>query len=85
MRRVVAILFAGSLVAGATPLQAGKPQADDADKVVCKVQAKTNTRFPKKICHTRAEWDRISAQHQREAAEEIERPMSNPVCTGTGC
>ena len=37
----------------------------DADTVVCKVEAKTNTRFGMRTCHTRAEWKVISEQNRR--------------------
>jgi hypothetical protein len=78
-------LLAASLCMVAQPAFTKASAERDAEQVVCKSKAKTNTRFPKKICHTRAEWDQISSQHQREAQEEMSRPMTNPVCTGSGC
>ncbi len=49
----------------------------DPDAVICKLKAKTNTRFPTKTCRTRAQWDAITEQSQRDASEQINRPIIN--------
>ena len=41
----------------------------DPDAVVCKVEAKTNTRFGTRTCHTRAEWQVIAEQNRRAVQE----------------
>lgn len=44
------------------------------DKLICKKEAKTGTRFPTKICHTRAEWDAISEQNKRDFKDALDGP-----------
>ena len=56
------------------PASAGSETKDGA-KLVCKREAKTGTRFPKKTCHTRAQWDQIAEQNKRDAQEMINRPI----------
>lgn len=55
---------------------APKPSAEEvaANRVVCKYEAKTGTRFKKRICHTRAQWDEIAQSAQRKGHEMIDRP-----------
>lgn len=36
--------------------------AADADKVVCKYQQRTGTKFPKKICLTKAQWAQMAEE-----------------------
>lgn len=43
-------------------------------QVVCKQTAKTNTRFAKRTCRTRAEWDQIAEQNRRDAEDMINKP-----------
>ena len=33
----------------------------DPNKVICRNEPNTGSRLPKKVCHTRAEWDEIAA------------------------
>lgn len=52
-----------------------------ADRIVCKYEARTGTRFKKHICHTRGEWERMAAAAQRDAHEMADRPripLDNP-------
>lgn len=58
----------------ATPAQA-KSDKDDEQKVVCKRDAKTGTRFAKVTCRTRAEWEQIAEQHRRDYSETRDRPQ----------
>lgn len=52
---------------------ATKEAADD--RIVCKLQAKTGTRFKSKICRTHLQWEEMRAQNQRDAKEMIDRPV----------
>ena len=54
---------------------------NDAEVVVCKTEAKTNTRFGNRTCRTRAEWRIISEQHRKEAQEMFGSMRQNP-CSG---
>jgi len=86
MKLMMLLSFAGL----AWPLKAAAP-TDPRDKeaaaaasdneIVCKYQAKTGSRFKKKDCRTRLQWDQLSVQHQRDAKEMIDRPH---ICGGGG-
>jgi hypothetical protein len=72
------MLFILAVVAQATPVAATSPQlaADDqSQKMVCRSQASTGTRFKSRNCKSRAEWDAIREQSLRDAAEQINRPV----------
>jgi hypothetical protein len=82
MKGMTLFLLAATGFAGAasaqTPSQPDPKQ--DPSKVVCKKQPKTGTRMVDRICHTRAEWDQITEQNRRDAAEMVNRAL--PVgCT----
>lgn len=71
--------FAGLLLMAGVPAepqaQAGPAQTVKAeDEMVCKYQARTATRFKKKICHTRARWEEISETAKRQAAQDFNKP-----------
>lgn len=48
------------------------PKAED--EMICKYQARTATRFKKKICHSKAVWEEISENSKRQAAEDFHKP-----------
>lgn len=56
-----AIILAIGLALAAGPAQADEAPAakakDDADKVVCKKEVVPNSRFTKRTCMTKAEWE----------------------------
>jgi hypothetical protein len=52
----------------------------DPETVVCKVEAKTNTRFGTRTCHTRSEWKLISEQNRRAAREALGQGLQNSPC-----
>ena len=84
MRLVIAALAALSLAMPASAA-ADTPDVPNPDKVVCKVKAKTGTRFPNKTCRTRAEWEKITAENKRTASEMIDKPIIANDCRGAGC
>ena len=45
------------------------PPAADSEKMICKHQALTGTRFAKKICYTKADWDAKAEADRRALAE----------------
>jgi len=72
------ILAAGLALAAlesATPttLPPQKVSSEDT-QLVCKQTAKTNTRFGKKTCRTKAEWAAIAEQNRRIIEDEMSRP-----------
>lgn len=83
---IVSAFAAAALIASApaTALDtAGQSPARESEenKVVCKSQAKTGTRFKEKDCRTRAQWEELRVQQQRDAEEMINRPK---ICGGGG-
>jgi hypothetical protein len=59
----------------ATPTTAVEQVAKVEDtQLICKQTAKTNTRFGKKTCRTKAEWAAIAEQNRRVMEEEMSKP-----------
>ena len=53
---------------------------EDADKVICKNQPLTGSRFSKRVCMTRADWG-----EQQRHVEELERRLNQgPTAMGGG-
>lgn len=74
----LAILAALTVVSlpAAPALASAEPKAKDKrDEVVCKRQKRTDSRFTKKTCHTRAQWNEIAEQNQRDFAAQRGRPV----------
>ena len=55
-----------------TPAEAAR--AADDNRMICKREKSTGTRFETKMCKTRQQWDAIREQHMRDAKEFIDRP-----------
>jgi len=73
---------------GATPvhaLQTASPQevvvvgeeVPPTEKMVCKRQKDTGTRFQRKTCRSVQQWDQIREQQMRDAREFIDKPVVN--------
>lgn len=63
------------ILQGTTPIVVeGERLRQNPTQVVCKQTAKTNTRFAKRTCRTRAEWDQIAEQNRRDAEDMINKP-----------
>lgn len=77
------ILFALAMAADAAIVVAA-PQTKEAeaDPVVCKQEARTNTRFTKKVCMRKSEADARTEADRRAADEMINRPAINPATNG---
>ena len=48
---------------------------DKGQRIVCKEQRKTGTRFTTKTCRTAAQWDKMAEEHRANAKEMIDRPQ----------
>ena len=68
----------------AAPTAAAKPARADADRLVCRREAKANSRFTTKICKTAAEWEE-RAEAARRAFAETQQRATVMVCPPTGC
>ncbi len=76
MRMILAASVVASAALVSAPAAAASAEAGrDGSKVVCKRESKTGTRFPTKICRTKAQWEALSEQHKRDAKEMIDRPQ----------
>jgi hypothetical protein len=63
------------ILQGTTPIVVeGERIRQSPSQVVCKQTAKTNTRFAKRTCRTRAEWEQIAEQNRRDAEDMINKP-----------
>lgn len=75
---LVAAIVASTPVAAQTPVSASEAaRAADDNEVVCKKQTDTGSRFQKKTCRTRAQWEQMRIQQQRDLREHIDRPLVN--------
>ena len=68
----VSIALMLAMQSAASPSEAR--QADD-NKIICKSEAKTGTRNKTRTCYTKAQWDKIREQNQRDVRELIDRPQ----------
>lgn len=72
-------IMAAPAIAGSTPAVTPSASGDpDASKLICKSQKDTGTRFAKKKCMTKAQWDAVAEQHKRDAKEMIDKALINP-------
>jgi hypothetical protein len=58
--------------------------ADDSDKVVCRYDAETGTRFKTRTCHTKGEWKDMNERaeemmRQQRARQGLGVTQSNPM------
>lgn len=47
----------------------------DPDAVICKREKQTTTRFTKRTCMTKAQWDALAEQNRRNYSEMRDRPV----------
>jgi hypothetical protein len=50
------------------------PDPDD-DRIICKKDAKTGTRFQRRLCATKAQWEKMTEQQKRDYSEMRDRPQ----------
>lgn len=72
-------LAAAIMTLVATPGASKEKKEVDRSEMVCRRDIQTNTRFTKRICHTRDEWEAIAENAKRDASKMINRPAINPV------
>jgi Spy/CpxP family protein refolding chaperone len=77
MTRILLAAASAALVAtAALPAHADEQRSQDQKKgTICKSQPKTNSRFQERTCYTREQWDKMTQQNKRDAAEMINRPV----------
>lgn len=77
--RIAAIAFVTLVIAAPATAQTAVSAAEAAraaeeDRVVCKSQKATGTRFEKKTCMTVKQWEAMREQNRRDAKDMIDRP-----------
>jgi hypothetical protein len=77
MMRIALTAAIVTMMAGVpvTELPAQNTAKQDPNQIICKKQPKEGTRFVDKICHTRAQWDQITEENKRAAAEMANRAL----------
>jgi hypothetical protein len=73
----------GANAAATDAAPAKAPNAKDPDKVVCRTEAITGSRFLQRVCHTQAEWDEMHREAELMQRESNQRP-ANSATTGGG-
>ena len=63
----LALMAAAPAPAPAQP--APEAVVEDGDRVVCRSRRSTHTRFPTRVCRTRAEWRRIAEDEKTRHAK----------------
>lgn len=59
--------------------------SDEAEeRMVCKYQLQTGTRFKTKVCKTAAQWEEMAEAHRKGLTDLVNRPQI-PVCGPKGC
>lgn len=54
------------------------------ERMVCKYQLQTGTRFKTKVCKTAAQWEEMAEAHRKGLNELVDRPQIK-VCGPNGC
>lgn len=75
------------IASAALAVQTNAPPSRGKDRaqLVCSTEAKTGSRFGRRSCITHTERDARREQNKKDAAEMIDRPVHNPVCSGSDC
>jgi hypothetical protein len=74
MSASTAFLSVVALTVGASPGYGASRSQDQNEKVTCKISKQTGTRFPKKTCRTKADWNAAEENAKRGAAEVFNAP-----------
>jgi len=79
---VCAMLAAPALAVPSVPGVAASAEPSDEQKIVCKQDAKLGSRFAKKTCKSKAQWELMAEEHKRAAKELVDRPKINTCNDG---
>lgn len=72
--RIRSLVLLGLLLSAPAIAQdeAGKTEKPAKEKQICRREASTGSMFEKRTCHTKAEWDQIDAQNERNAQNALD-------------
>lgn len=73
----MSLTFLLALLAASDPSGGTAAAGPVEEKQVCKREKRPNSRFESRVCRTAAQWAEMTANHQRDAREMIDRPMLN--------
>jgi len=62
---LLVLVLTGLAACASAPTEEGAVAAADIDKVVCRREADTGSRLPKKTCKKQSEWDAIAEENER--------------------
>lgn len=79
---IVAIVAVGTSLVPAESLRASN---EDGERMVCKYQLQTGTRFKTKICKTAAEWEAMAEAHREGLRDSANRPQIQLCDPRNGC
>lgn len=71
---VSALASMGLWLQAASELPPASDASPELEELVCKSQTGTGTRFKKKTCMTRAQWEAVAEQNKRDYAASRDRP-----------
>lgn len=54
------------------------PGSGDSQRVICKNQTPTGTRFPVRTCRTAAQWETMAEENRRNYSDAQNRPLIRP-------
>jgi len=74
--KLVTILMASGVASMLMPPSYAE-EAKKENRLICKREQQTGTRFARKICRTAAEWDAMETIAKRAAAEVVNRPTTD--------
>lgn len=77
------VLIASSMAVRANepPSEAKAQPVDNIDKIVCVNERVTGSRMPRRVCHTKGEWEALK-RGGSEATEKLQRQPMGPVEKG---
>jgi hypothetical protein len=75
LRHELGSIVAALALVSPAPGRAEPTASIPEDRMVCKYQAVTGSRFKTKICKTEKQWEEIREQNRRDLKETIDRPV----------
>lgn len=75
MRYKLGIILAALALVSPAPGQAGSTASAPEDRVLCKYQVSTGTKFKTRTCKTQKQWEAVREQNRRDLKDMIDRPV----------
>lgn len=75
----VAAVAPAAAIAAPVDAPASRDASDDGDRQICRRVIATGTVMPRRVCHTKAEWDALAAQGQSDARRAADQDRSRSM------